>query len=348
MKNMSYNELMEVIREEGIINLKDVSLVFRKLANAKKDDFEEYSYINSTRKKLRDMAQMICNESWKVFADDGDYHNLAVDYARLNLCDCALWILERGLKETPSPNLLADKILYGSESGQDKLCEEAYESLNRLDKESWGWRAYSFSIKYCLKKAKSLPKGKIRDNLKEETYALAEEFISYAQLNPEDAADRAYFEKASLVKELGPGENEKGITQESVLKDGCNAINSAPQCALCLADIMFERGNYDEAISLLNQCRLAINTSQPSVNPAYVYLLYAMAKTSKLIQENTDGDFSERESEIKLIYRDIHTAIDSFGINTTYEDAANRTIKLLEVQTGFKDTIQSPSGEDFV
>lgn len=348
-KDISYNELIVIVQEEGIISLKDASSVFKKLVNANKDDFEEYSYVNSTRKKLRDLAQMVSNESWKVFADDNDYHNLAVDYVRLNLYDCALWILERGLKEAPSSDLLADKILYASESGQRELCEEAYTSLIHLDKESWGWRAYSFTIKYYLKKVKSMKKGKSRDNLKAKTYALAEEFISYAQLNPEDAADRAYFEKAALVKELGPNrDGEDNVTQESILKDGCNAITPAPQCALCLADIMFERGDYDEAISYLNQCKLAINSPQPSVNPAYVYLLYAMARTSRLIKETTDGDFSGKKSEIELIYRDFHTAMDSFSINTTYNDAAKKTIKMLEIQTSFKDTTQSVSGDEFV
>lgn len=348
MKDMDYNELTEIVREEGIINLKDVSFVFRKLVEADSDDFEEYSYINSVRKKLRDLARMVNDEKWKVFADDEDYHNLAVDYARENLYDCALWILERGLKCAPSPDLLADKILYGSESGQYKFCEEAYACLSQLDRESWGWRAYSFTIKYCLKRARTLPKGKVRNDLKAEAYALAEDFIRYAQLNPEDAADRAYYEKASLVKELGPNVEGSNITQESVLKDGCSAIKSAPQCALTLADIMFERGDYDETLSLLNQCRLAINSSQPSISPAYVYLLYAMAKTAKLIKENQDGEFSEKESEIKSIYRDFHTVINCFDINITYKNAANQIIKVLEVQTQVVDTFQSLSVEEYV
>lgn len=347
MKDMSYSELIEIVQEEGIINLKDVSSVFKKLIDVDDDGFEEYSYINSTRKKLRDIAQMVSNEEWRVLADDNDYHNLAVDYARLNLYDCALQVLERGLKDVPSSDLLADKILYGSESGQRELCEKAYTSLICLDKGSWGWRAYSFTIKYYLKKVKSMRKGKNRDNLKAKTYALAEEFIRYAQLSPEDSVDRAYYEKASLVKELGPDGEENGVTQESILKDGCNAINPAPQCALCLADIMFERGSYDEAISFLNQCRLAINSPQPSVNPAYVYLLYAMAKTSKLIRDTPDGDFSEKKPELESIYRDFHTAIDSFSIDTTYKDAANRTIKMLEIQTGFKDTTQFINEDEF-
>lgn len=193
-----------------------------------------------------------------------------------------------------------------------------------------------------------MQKGKTRDNLKAKTYALAEEFINYALLNPEDAADRAYFEKASLVKELGPDREENGITQESILKDGCIAINPAPQCALCLADIMLERGNYDEAISFLNQCKLAINSPQPSINPDYVYLLNAMAKTSKLIKETTDGNFSGKKSEIESIYRDFHIASNSRDLDATYKNAANRTIKMLEIQTGFKDIIQSSSGDEFV
>ena len=350
MKEMSYNELIEVIREERVINLQDVSTLFKNLVNAE-EDYEEYSYVNSIRKKLKVLARMIGDEEWTIHADENDYHNLAVDYARLNLYDCALEIIERGLKKDLSPDLLADKILYGSESGQRELCEQACERLIHLDKDSWGWRAYSFTIQYYLKKVKSLPKGKGRDRLKAQAYTLAEEFINYALLNPEDAADRAYFEKASLIKEIGfDREGGKHVTQESVLKEGCTAINPAPQCALCLADIMLERGKYDEAISYLEQCKLAVNSVQPSINPAYVYLLYAMAKTSRLIKETVDGDYSGKETVVESIYHDFHTATDGFDINNTYKDAADRIIKMLEIQTGFKDLsqTQSQAGDEFI
>ena len=147
MKDISYNELIEIAQEEGIVILKDVSSVFKKIVK-EGDDFEEYSYSNSTRKKLRDLAKLVSNPEYKVFADSDVFHNLAIDFSKLNLYDCALSILERGLNEFPSSDLLADKILYASESGQYDLCEDAYERLNCLDKGSWGWRAYSFTIKY--------------------------------------------------------------------------------------------------------------------------------------------------------------------------------------------------------
>ena len=348
MNVISYSELASIAQEEGTISLKDVLYVFKKLVDMDSDDFEEYDYANSTRKKLRDLAQMVINENYKIFADDDDYHNIAVDYARLNLYDCAISILDRGLKHSISSDLLADKILYALESGQCELCEDACTNLFALDKASWGWRAYSFTIKYYLKKVKSLRKGKARNNLKAKTFDLAEEFINYAKSNPEEAADRAYFDKASLVKELGYIGEEGKITQESILADGCKAINPAPQCALSLADIMFDRGQYDNALNYLKQCKLAINNPQPSVNPSYVFLLYAMAKTSKLISETENGDFSNRKSDVDSIYRDLHTSMDSFDINETYRDAAKRTIKMLEIQTGFKDTNQSSNDSEYI
>ncbi len=348
MKDISYNELIEIAQEEGIVILKDVSSVFKKIVK-EGDDFEEYSYSNSTRKKLRDLAKLVSNPEYKVFADSDVFHNLAIDFSKLNLYDCALSILERGLNEFPSSDLLADKILYASESGQYDLCEDAYERLNCLDKGSWGWRAYSFTIKYHLKKVKGMQKGEIRDRCKSAVYALAEEFIAYSRINPEDSADRAYFDMASLVKELGVIEDGKeAVTRESILRQGCKAIHPAPQCALSLSEMLIERGSYDEAITFLSQCKLDTNSPQPSVNPAYVFLLYAMAKTSKLIEETVDGDYSGKKSEVESIYRDFHTAVDSFEIEETYRNAAKRTINALEIQTGFKDTTSNLDGDEFV
>ena len=60
----------------------------------------------------------------------------------------------------------------------------------------------------------------------------------------------------------------------------------------------------------------------------------------------SNGNYSEKQSEIEQIYRDFHTAIKSFPINQTYENAARRTIKMLEIQTGLKDRTPDLDDDD--
>lgn len=344
MYKKTFQELLAISSEEGILSLKDVSFVIKDLSASTDYDFEESAYSQSPGKKMRDLARLITDKELIIYADPNDFHNLAVDYARLNMYDCAVWVLERGLISYPySPDLLADMILYGTESGQHVVSEKAYSNLMRLEKTSWGWRAYSFTIDYYLDKVKRLPEGKAREKLKEKIFSLVEEFTSFGKLYPEEAADRAFSCKASVINELGGDE-----TQEEVLRAGCAVINPAPQCALHLADIVFNRGEYGNALSFLNQCILAVQKAQPDISRSYVYLLCAMAKTSKLISETPSGDYSEKEFEIESIYRDFHSALAEHDINPLYEKAAKRTIKVLEVQTGHRDTTPLSDAEQFI
>lgn len=344
MKELTYQQIIEIAQREKALTVKNIASAIAGLIHKSTDEYGEYGeyeYEKDPRKKMRDLAQLIKDESITVFSDSNDYHNLAVDYARQELFDCAIWILKRGLKKYPlSQDLLADTILYGKESGQLEECENALSSLLLVDKESWGWRAYSFTIDYYLDEINRLPKGASRNKLKREIHKLADEFIEYAQRDPE-AVDRAYCKKADVTKEIG---GEK--SQEEYLLAGYNKNPSAPQCALRLADMMFEQGEYSKVLDYLQKCKYAINNPQPDINPAYVYLLYAMSKTSKLMIETPDGNYSEKQSEIEQIYRDFHTAIKSFPINQTYENAARRTIKMLEIQTGINDRTPDLDDDD--
>lgn len=344
---MTYHRLLEIITNEKAITLRDVSSAINDMVGQSTDVFDEYGdyeYENDTRTKLRDLAKQIADEELIVRADANDYHNLAVDYARQNLFDCSLQILNRGLKPDNYPfsaDLLADTVLYGKESGQHKVCESALSSLSLVDKESWGWRAYSFTIDYYLDKVTRLPKGASRNELKKEIHRLADEFIDYSQRDS-GAVDRAYCKKAEVIHEIG-GEGD----QEQYLLEGYRKDSSAPQCSLRLADMMFKRGNYEKVLEYLQKCKYAINDPQPDINPAYVYLLYAMSKTSKLMIDTPDGNYTEKKSEIEAIYRDFHTAMKSFSINRTYENAAKKTIRMLEIQTGVKDRTIDPGEEDY-
>ncbi|MBR0340922.1 MAG: hypothetical protein IJH64_01460 [Oscillospiraceae bacterium] len=347
IKKMTYQRLIEIIKNERAIMLKDVfSAIGNMLGQStdESDEYGEYMYENDTRTKLRALAQQIADEELIVHADATDYHNLAVYYARQDLSDCSLKILNRGLKPENYPfssDLLADTVLYGKENGQHKVCESALSSLSLVDKESWGWRAYSFTIDYYLDKVTRLPKGASRNKLKKEIHRLADEFIDYSQRDS-GAIDRAYCKKAEVIQEIG-GEGD----QEKYLLEGCQKDSSAPQCSLRLADIMFKRGNYEKVLEYLQNCKRAVNHPQPDISPEYVYLLYAMSKTSKLMIDTPDGNYSEKRAEIEAIYRDFHTAMKSFTINRTYENAAKKTIRMLEIQTGVKDKTIDPDEEEY-
>lgn len=345
MKHINYQELISIAHNENSITLKDVARFLKENTGIYQDEeYESYNYEQSERKKVREIAYKIGNEPITVFGDSNDYHNLAIDYVNLNMFDCAMRILIRGLKDSPyDTNLLADTILYGMESGQYRECEKALARLLRIDKPVWGWRAYSFTIDYYMDKLKRLPRGKKWNELRDKTLDLVEEYVSYANQHPDEAADKAYFRKALALKELGAEAD-----YERILVKGRDLTMVGSQCALRLADMCFDSGRYSDALENLKKCVASVLRVQPDVNPSYVYLLNAMAKTAIIIRDKAVGESAPSPDATDSAYRDYHSALAYAGTDPLFSDAAKKAIRLLEVQTGTKDTVSSNEEENYI
>lgn len=105
MKELTYQQIIEIAQREKALTVKTsprlllVWFINRRTNTANTESMS----MKRSSKKMRDLAQLIKDESITVFSDSNDYHNLAVDYARQELFDCAIWILKRGLKNTHYP-----------------------------------------------------------------------------------------------------------------------------------------------------------------------------------------------------------------------------------------------------
>ena len=177
------------------------------------------------------------------------------------------------------------------------------------------------------------PCGKIREKLKQQALQIADEFVDYsASRSPKDI-DRAYSNKASVYKVFGGDDAER-----SLLKKGYSSVESAPQCALGIADNLFECGQYNDALPYIEKCMIAVNKPQPDINPAYVHLIYALSKTQQLMDKEPLSDYFERRGEIEDIYKHFHIATDAFGSQENFLDVAKQTIKAITIQTGIEDT----------
>lgn len=332
MGNISYDEILQIADEEKIVSLNDLENVIRKLFGEEEngfDDFEEYDYANSSRKKLRDLARLFENKELVFSGTDDDYHNVAVSYARNGLFDYACKILERGLVFFPySVDLLADLISYRLKSGRDDLCEEPYKTLVSVSKEMWNWRAFSFSIDYRLGRIKHISSNAERGRIIDETLDLSNMFVESLH------SDQAYYDKASVVEykeKIEKGRNKE--TVESVLREGLDNVKFAPKCALRLADILFDKGEYAEAIIVLKRCCASVFRPQPDISSGYAFLLLALSKASDLFEKNEDkNNISDDKEFIEGMYRDFHTAISN-GLNDIYRKTVNSAIKTIEAQT---------------
>lgn len=329
MKKITYEELIQEINLEGIINVFNVENVIEQLiqTDQEDEDFEDMDYANSPRKKLRNLAFLFDNADLKVYGTADDIHNCAVPYARENMYDCACIILKRGLDELGAAiDLLADYIRYGISCGKYTECEEYYNRLNEIPQQEWNWRAFSFSIDYLLDKLNRIRNTEERAELKRMVIKLADQFVATI------GNDQAYYDKAQVLKTLG---NSISETEESVLQRGINSLKVAPRCALRMADILFERGEYQEAAKLLKRCCLNAFKPQPDINSGYSYLLSALSKTSGLFDEHSDGSFEDCEDAVLDLYKDFNTAIES-GLAAVYRGTADTAIKIVAAQTGYE------------
>lgn len=341
VENYSFEDLVNIIEIGGKIGIKTIIATLKREIVESDDDYEG-QYKVDRWKRLNKLSEIACSNEAR--GDSDDYHNLAVEFARLDLYEQALNVLEKGLIANKfSPDLLADMILYGIEGGQINRSDVAYNKIIKLDRNVWGWRAYSFVISYYIEKAKNYPCGKKHDQYKELSIKTAEEFVDYAVNRSPRDTDRAYYKLSSVYALFGVRSKEDGL-----LHKGYNSVNIAPQCSLGIADELYERGKYNDALPYIEKCILAINNPQPDINPSYVHLIYALAKTQRFLDKTSDEDFNGKQIEIEDIYKHFHIATDAYGASEVFKKVSKQTIKALEIQTGIDDRVAKKASEEFI
>lgn len=326
MDKITYEELLEEVEQEKNINICDVEEVIGQImrVGGENGDFDD---MDSPRKKLKKVVGLFRNSDFRIYGTPDNIHNCAVPYAKENMYEYACMILQRGLEESAaSIDLLADYIRYGISCGKHTECEKYYRQLNEIPKEQWNWRAFSFSIDFLLDKRNRTLNEIERNELSRMAVDLSNEFVDAI------GTDQAYFDKAQVLKVCGGYFSE---TEESILQKGLDTLKATPRCALRMAEILFERGEYKEAATHLKRCCINAFAPQPDVNRSYSFLLSALSKASNLFIEQTDNNYVNKENDIMEIYKDFNTAIEG-GLTEIYRETANATIKILEAHTGFE------------
>ena len=244
------------------------------LYNISSDDLYE---AEAALKDLRSLVQRVIRQAVKA-GDADDWHNFAVDIARKDLYDLACDILECGLSIYPKNiDLLADYLQYGTSCGRIENCKLFYKVLSKIPKIRWGWRGYSFSVSYLTYLWERSDSEKELDKLQEEMLSIAATFRKNLPFDEE-----SYRCEADIYKLL-----HKNKEEEEVLRLALKNIKIAPKCALRLADLLFERGEYEEALPLIQRGLLDAMQTQRSVNEGYLYFLMGLTKMALAQQAGT-------------------------------------------------------------
>lgn len=235
------------------------------LENISSDDLYE---AEAALKDLGSLVQRVIRQTVKS-GDADDWHNFAVDIARKDLYDFACDLLECGLSIYPKNiDLLADYLQYGTSCGRIEKCKLFYKVLSKIPKIRWGWRGYSFSVSYLTYLWERSDSEKELEKLQEEMLGLATAFRNNLPFDEE-----SYRCEANIYKLL-----HKKNEEEEVLRMALSNLKIAPKCALRLSDLLFDRGDYEEALILIQRGLRDAMQTQRSINEGYLYYLMGLTK----------------------------------------------------------------------
>lgn len=277
---------------------------------------------------LDELEQLFVQPDLKWTGASTEFHNLAVAFSKADRNRSACNVLLKGLVLYPaSVDLLADFLKYGTIDGRWDDCDNYYAILKSLGKDSWNWRAYSFSLDYMLEKREKTIDSTERKALQNDAIRLAKSFVEKCP------TDLAYFDLSNVYRILNRINKEKATLEEAILK-----VKVPARCSLRLADIAINNGDYSLALERLKICKQALKP-QPDINPSYVYVLNVLCKSSLIISKMIDnnGVLENCEEEVLAIYKDYNSAM-AIGLDGVMKDTLQKVVAVIENQTGIKNS----------
>lgn len=273
--------------------------------------------------ELFDLAYRVLNQD-NIFGAENDYHNFSLNYSRLDAYELACDILEKGLAQYPkSVDLLADYLQVGISCKRLEECEKCYKTLMEIPQIRWTWRGFSFSIDYLMYLASF--------SNEEELFAMKEQLLSLSQryLDTFPTEEDPYICKADIFDFYNDKQSTKATLVEAI-----NTLIVCPKCSLRLADLLFDEGEYEKSLDILNKCLYQSIQTQDSVNHAYLFYLSGLCKTVLLLKK---GDF-QNTNEVTEIYHDFAIAQKTGLYHPSYVKVMRRQIDILEVHSGISYT----------
>lgn len=254
--------------------------------------------------------------------DADDFHNFAVALARKNETALTCQILESGLKLFPkNVDLLADYLQYGVDCEKFDDCKKHYKTLLKIPRRRWTWRGFAFLIDYLKFLIENSVSEKEIDAKSREMLEIVSDFKKFYPYSEE-----TYRVEASIYRCLNNQDEEL-----SVLQGALDKIDVAPRCALRCADILFERGRYEEATEKIKRGISDATQTQSVVNEGYIYYLSALCKIAVAQKRgNILG-----ESQVNEVYSDFNIALKDLRDSSYVEVIKTKTNTLMN-KTGIE------------
>ena len=268
---------------------------------------------------LYDLVNDILSQD-KILGSVDDFHNFAIDFSRKDDYHTACQVLDKGLILFPKAvDLLADYLQYGINCDRLALCEEHFNTLKRIPLTRWTWRGFSFSINYMQFLSDRTDSESELEEWKQRMLELSEKYQVYFPYSED-----AFLTKANIFRYFNDNDRETDVLESTVRN-----VKSCPKCALRLADIYFNRGEYTKALEYIEICKYSAIQTQEKINQAYMYYLSGLCKAAELHQSNLYNN----QDLVVDIYQDFAIA-DKLNLNySSYQKVIERQINILECKT---------------
>lgn len=280
---------------------------------------KEYAY-EENEEALYELVQEILSQE-KVVGSVDDFHNFAVSFSRKDDYETACNILDKGLEQFPKAvDLLADYLQNGVNCNRFKQCEECFNKLLKIPMMRWTWRGFSFSIDYMQIMADNIEDDNELIEWKNKMLEMAENYHKFYTYSED-----VFLAKADIFQYFNDREKEIEI-----LNTALEQIKNCPKCALRLADIFFEKGEYDKALEYIERCKYSSIQTQEKINQGYMYYLSGLCKVAQMHQLAS----YENEKLVEDIYCDFSIA-EKLKMNfSSYKKVMDRQIHILESKSG--------------
>lgn len=224
---------------------------------------------------IRNVADIILTRilNNEILGDADDFHNIAVDFSRKNMPDVSTSICQHGINIwKDNIDLNADALTYAMDAGKTTKAAAIAEKLeiNCPDRSKWNWRGFKFLLNYYLTNRP--------DGFEKKASVLIQDFKKYL---PHE--EKAYTSDASRLVYAGKFTDAMNVLEEAVSK-----LN-APQCALTLADMYFERARYEDVIRVATLGIAYSAEPQPGIRVPYLIFLRAMAKDALYLKSGRNS-----------------------------------------------------------
>ena len=302
----------------------------------KNDQIMEEITINELNEKLDECTSPLeYRDTLKSFEDRAltgtaeDFHNLSVQLARHRLYTEACRVLEKGLsfpQYAKDVDLIADYLIYGIKCDCFSKCEVYYQRLLEIPRRRWKWRAYDFSVDYLMKRAENISNDTELDKAIEEMHQIATQYLeSYPD------SEGGYVVKASIYSFCNDTKNAQAVLQKAV-----ENINRAPKCSLKLADIAFDKGEYNQARAYLEKAKQVAIGKESSISQSYVYYLDFICLATMLSDASVSLD-DLKVKELKCLYEQAVIVLDQNASDSSWLETIEQQYQMLKAKLGLVD-----------